>query len=230
MKTEEPKLVDSDNVMGDNYTHPAFGLISASRIQSNGTTLFDSNLKHNHYIEIEISGAILHRQKGYRYIHDKEKFIRVALSEAQWAAFVSSLNVGAGTPVTLRRVMGIERAELKPQPSREKFQAEFDEIQKEATGQLKNIIKNIKEFITNKKIPKKVGEELLYNLGIASGRAEDNAKFMSDCFTEDMEKTVNAGKAEIEAHALLMMGKLGVVSKEHKELPEGTKPIKMLEE
>jgi len=80
--------------------HPAYAQIGANRV-SGGAYLYGSDFKHQHYITIQIHDSELHRQLSGDRAHSKRRLIEIAMSEAQWATFVSSLNQGGGVQCTL---------------------------------------------------------------------------------------------------------------------------------
>lgn len=82
-------------------SHPAYGMILAARVQG-GARLAGSDFKHQSYIAIEVRHAHLSRSLSNDRWHGDKHIIRLSLSEAQWATFVSSMNVGFGVPCTLK--------------------------------------------------------------------------------------------------------------------------------
>src|SRR4051812_4593225 len=88
--------------------HPAWAMIGASRVQNGGpgATLFDSDIRHQHTVRVSISTASRRRDLNRDWLHAEREFVEVEMSEAQWASFVSSMNVGNGVPCTLRRCEG----------------------------------------------------------------------------------------------------------------------------
>jgi hypothetical protein len=76
-------------------THPAFGQIGASRV-SGHIQLYDSDFHHNAYMTISIRRSELHRSLNRDWHYGRDELIEVALSEAQWATFVSAPNIGSG--------------------------------------------------------------------------------------------------------------------------------------
>ena len=86
-------------------THPAFAQITASRV-SGHSILYGSDFDHNHYVTISISRSELCRNLSNDWYHSREELIEVALSEAQWATFVSSMNQGSGVACTLQHFNG----------------------------------------------------------------------------------------------------------------------------
>jgi hypothetical protein len=60
-------------------------MIGASRtsISNPGTTLFDSDIMHQHTVRVRISAASRKRDLDHDWIHSQKEYIEVELSEAQ---------------------------------------------------------------------------------------------------------------------------------------------------
>lgn len=85
--------------------HPAYATIAASRVSGSGTHLFDSDFRHQHHVEVTIRKADVSRSNiSTEHIMGHADLITVKLSEAQWATFVATPNVGTGVPCTLHHV------------------------------------------------------------------------------------------------------------------------------
>src|SRR5690606_8026331 len=98
----EAPTVTPHSMGGTKHEHPAFATIGASRI-SGHANLFGSNVGHNGFVKITINEGTMYRDGYSESIHGGGKsYAEVWLSEAQWVSFVSRMNVGSGTPCTLR--------------------------------------------------------------------------------------------------------------------------------
>ncbi|KKL96942.1 hypothetical protein LCGC14_1839510, partial [marine sediment metagenome] len=98
-ESQEPTIeVTKDDPINDTVErHPAYAQIGAMRVSgSHGAYLYGSDFRHQHYIMIQIHDSVLHRSLSGDRAHSGKRLIEVALSEAQWATFVSSLNQGSG--------------------------------------------------------------------------------------------------------------------------------------
>lgn len=84
-------------------SHPAFGLVKTSRVHTTGIRLFDSELEHQEYIEIGIYEAEMVMDREHptprRSSERRRPVVEFRLSQAQWAAMVSSFGVGDVCPV-----------------------------------------------------------------------------------------------------------------------------------
>jgi hypothetical protein len=93
--------------------HPSYGLVHISRVSSgtSATRLFGSPLAH-HYGTIRISigsAKWLHGLHHDRYFgSNRGEHVEIEMSAAQFADMITSLNIGGGTPCTIRRLAGAE--------------------------------------------------------------------------------------------------------------------------
>jgi len=125
------------NEYGDEV-HPAWGLIGASRVSSSppGASLFDSDLRHQHYVTVRIKAAKRRRDLHRDWIGGGKEYIEIAMSEAQWASFVSSMNTGDGVPCTVEH---INREDVPGFPS----ESRLGETMNEVRGAAKEAIEKV---------------------------------------------------------------------------------------
>jgi hypothetical protein len=203
---EEPTVVNNNNQMQETVsTHPAYAQISASRVQG-GTHLYDSDFHHQHYLTINIRKSELHRGLSRDWHFAREELIEVAMSEAQWATFVSSPNMGSGVPCTLTRHDGKMIPNLPPPPDCSiQFRKEMLESMARMQADLKEVAEGLNEAMGKKKV-----EELQKKLHWISDRMTGSTGFVADQFGEHIEKTVEKAKVEIGAHATAMIQRAGL--------------------
>jgi hypothetical protein len=213
---EEPVTKDSNSSVSDSVTtHPAYAQIRASRV-SGSTSLYDSDFRHQHYMTITISRSELHRGLNRDMHFSNEDLIEIALSEAQWATFVSSPNVGMGVPCTLERLDG------KPIPGLPDPQSRVDQFSEEVRVDLEQTIglmdKALKEL-------QGVGlSKTKYNLvaeAINSARRNlnSNLPFVADQFSEHMENVFEAAKQEIHGYMTNVIQRAGMSALKNGDLP-----------
>jgi hypothetical protein len=146
---------------GTAYTHPAFGQISASRV-TGSTTLFGSDFLHQHYVTIKVNRAELNRDLSRDWHFQREEIVEVALSEAQWATFVSSMNVGAGSQCTIQRVQGEQMPSIPVRVQEDEFKEELRSTVAGLTERIDATICQMKEGIgaslSGKKLREAVAE------------------------------------------------------------------------
>lgn len=167
---------------------PYMVTVKAARIQGN-KVLFDSEHRHQNYITLSINSATRERGLSHDWIHGHREIIQVAMSEAQWAAMISSLNFGSGVPATLQHMKGerIEQPEL-PEDKIEHFSNEMVEA-------ITDVIARIEELQKGKHT-----KATKFELGVIVSHLRSNIPFVADSFDKHMEERVEKAKTEIEAH------------------------------
>lgn len=198
---EEIKIEDEAAIGGESrkkLTHPAFAQISAHRV-SGHATLYGSDFHHQNHIRVSIARSELTRGLSTDWPHTGRELIEVSLSEAQWAHFVSSLNVGTGTQCTLSHVNREVVPGLPDPVSRtDQFGAEMHARQQRALASLALLSGAINEAgLSGKK-----AATLVNLVRRAAQDIDGNTKFVADMFGEHMEKVVQDAKAEVNAYAL----------------------------
>lgn len=188
------------------YTHPAYAQISASNVHG-GAYLYGSDFKHHNYVVIRIKRSEMNRSLSSDWPFAREELIEVAMSESQWATFVSSMNRGEGSQCTLQHYQG----EMVPQIPRiegkiAKFRAEGSEAADEAV----RAIKEFEQEIRDSKISQKQKDAWLRKLSFIEGRTTGNLRFVASQFGEHMEAVVNKAKTEISAFAHNMIMRTGL--------------------
>lgn len=203
----------SGNLSDDSkrYDHPAFGQIGASRVQ--GTrVLYGSDFLHQHFVTITISRSQLNRDLSRDWHFGGKELIEVHLSEAQWATFVSSMNVGSGVPCTIDHVLGEDMADL-PMPRRN-----VDVVDRELTETMDKMNEAI--AATYKAMESDIGQslsgakraKLLEHVHKLRRLVDDHLPFMAKSFRKSMENTVERGKIEVNAYAENLIVRSGLAA------------------
>jgi hypothetical protein len=195
--------VQQPTVNEDGYeSHPAWGMIGASRVSSSPpATLFDSDIKHQHFVTVRISAAERKRSLNRDWLHPQEQDIEVAMSEAQWASFVSSMNTGSGVPCTIEQ-RGRERMPAMPHEPR--LAESMDEVRNAGTKALAHI----REAFA--KVEEKPNKGNIKDLRHAIENAPANMGFAAESLSEHAENVVQKARADIEAMVLSKAAELGV--------------------
>lgn len=199
---------DDSALGGTVHKHPAFAQIGASRV-SGGASLYGSDFQHQNFVRIHISGSEMRRSLSNDWPFSRRTYIEVDLSEAQWASFVSSMNVGQGILCTLRYQGGEQIPELPPAASRR------DQFKDEAKATCKEAMKRIDELcaeISELKISQKAKDELVKRARRVSSTMTSSLPFVLDQFAEHMETTVEKAKIEINAYAVNTVMRAGIAS------------------
>lgn len=171
--------------------HPAFVNVGVSRVTSTpGAVLFDSDVRHQHYMVLEVHTADRQRMLKSDYIHPANLLMRVAMSQAQWAQLVSSPNSG-GTPATLEWT-----SEQGPVPGLP-FDSRLDLTAREAGDAAREVFVKVQEALDAYVERKTVGN--LRNLQSAVANAASNVQYAARRVTEHTEEVVAKARADIEA-------------------------------
>lgn len=186
--------------------HPAFGQITANRV-SGHTYLYGSDFDHNGYVTIRIKHSQQIRDLSHEWYYSGKDIVEVALSEAQWATFVSSMNAGDGTPCTVDRI-GNEAMPALPPPRESKLQ--YEKEAKEAAADAVAALERLRGKVEDMKIPARQKTELLSSIATARGALHSSIPFILSSFGEHAEKIVERAKVEVNAYATRTLMRLGL--------------------
>lgn len=195
---QEP-TVTKDTRGGTRANHPAYALIHASRVQGN-RTLVGTDFMHHSYITLSISRAELNRELSRDWMFPRTELLEVCLSEAQWAAFVSSLNVGNGVSCTLNHLDGQMVPGIPHRTQTTEFKSEVTETIKDAIARL--------DVVINSSIPKKHADELR----LVRQELVLNLPFVEDSFTKHVENTLEHAKTEVNAYVQAVVMRAGLAA------------------
>jgi hypothetical protein len=214
--------------------HESYAMLGFSRITSSPPQpLFGSSIKHSNLIQLTIKSAEKEREFQKDYIRGKENLIQVYMSSTQFAAAITSMNIGDGIPCTLSYVKGdkfnSETRQFRANPPEIDFkkqaQGEIEEDMNRLATQLSNLSNNAKSILEAKGNIKAADKEtLLKDIAMLIQEVKSNIPFIHQCFQKSIEKTVTEAKGEIDATFQSIREKLGDKAiQEHKlELPSIT--------
>jgi hypothetical protein len=191
--------------------HPSFGVIQISRV--NGTTnLFRSSLTHQSYIELRICRAsVMDVGGGHDPVMPEDQLITIKMSETQFARVITSMNMGAGCPVTLSRVSG-ERQPPAPQDDRKAFatKAHGNHVDRHR-DQLSGLADRLREKqIVRKRPTLKELDEWTQEMSVLAANFASNDAYYRERFQEDIEGIVDEARTELEVHAAATAVRLGM--------------------
>lgn len=202
--------------------HPAYGQIAVSRV-SGQRYLYGSDFQHGNYVVVRINESQLNRTLNRDWPFARKEIIEVALTEAQWATFVSSFNQGSGVQCTIERREG-GLVPGFPAPDRAgKFKVEVTEDFKKIRDELESLKKTVEENTVN--LSKKAAATLLDKVNQTLRTVSDSIPFAQHQFEEHMEDVKEKTKAEVHGYLSHQINRLGLEA-------IGTKPedILLLEE
>lgn len=203
-------------------THPAYAVIRANRV-SGSTNLFQSDFRHNAFISIQIAKAELVRDLSNDWVHDRAELVEVKLSEAQWASFVSSMNVGVGTPCTLSHL------NREPIPGIERPKNRHEQFKRESGTSVEAALKHMQELreaIVQSGLSQKKQGELLNHVMFAERGIGSSQDFIAKQFAEHIEATVEHAKAEVSGYVSGAIRQVGIEALASGQVP-GVQPLKL---
>jgi hypothetical protein len=192
-------------------THPSYGSIQVSRC-SGHTALFGSPFKHQHYISLSIGRSTRERSHGrdWHFGSNRGDLVEVALSEAQWAAMVSSVGMGGGTPCTLTCVGGRAQERCPEQEDVRRFHEDIEKSAQHAMKFMTVAMEKMQALVNDKTPTKEKRKEVLDALSTAQRKMSDAAPFMVKQLAEHMDTVVQAAKTEVEAYVLATIVESGI--------------------
>lgn len=203
-------------------THPSFGMIGLSHVQSTGTVLVGSEFKNQNFIALTIQRAENQRDLSREWWFVKERLIEIHMSEAQFVEFIARPNIGDGVPCTLYWLPGEGLVEPPPVPETEskKFRADMQADAERCTKELREAHAELVAAIDSGKIGKTQLREIAKKIEYAGYAVSSGIPFVQKSFDEKIEATVRHAAAEIEATVTNMAMRLGV--ERIKELSEAS--------
>lgn len=208
-KVTNPTITEETHKNSSNtyqqINHPSFAQIQVSRINGH-KVLYNSDFNSNNYIALRIRKSEMIRDLSHDWHHEREQYIEVAMSEAQWATLVSSLNSTA-IPCTLTYLMG-ECIDRLPEPTNRmnQFGSELSKHLGKAVEQLTEISKTISSL----GLSKVKTQSLLSMLSSTQANIMSNAQFVEKSFNEHMENQVEKAKCETNAYLYHVVQRAGL--------------------
>lgn len=183
--------------------HPSYGMVQFSRVTGGNCRLFGSALEgHNHRIELRIHEAEMridherHMERPYA----RAQIIEVALSAAQFAELLTTMNAGSGVPCTITRRMGVGAIEEPPAVAVESANVRPDFAAKMAALR-PNLRKRAEKIMAllPASLNKKTRREIEIGVERLAAQVSESATFALDQFQEAAERVTSSVKAEIDA-------------------------------
>jgi hypothetical protein len=183
-------------------THPSFGTMGFFRTQSSGRgpRLFQSHTDNSTFIHLVIKHAEVCHDLGRDWVHGNKTIVDVAISAAQFAELLTTMNIGEGIPCTITQLGGDS---IPPPPAKETVAAKvrnaFRKEVQDAMEGLEDKRKEIQEMLSKPSLNKADRELLSRKMNELVNLFSSHAPFMFDSFEEAVEKTVVGAKAEVDA-------------------------------
>lgn len=177
-------------------THPSFGQIRCSRV-SGRTALYGSDFVHDHYMTVAICPSETRRSLSHDWPYAKQPIIEIAMSESQWAQFISTPNSGQGTRCTITDLHGKPVPQI-PEPKRRDAQFRAEMVGKVHRAQRE--IAALRTEVEGLKISGAAKKTLTDRIWQAEMATSSSIEFVQKSFDEHIERTVDQAKTEVEAY------------------------------
>lgn len=200
---KEGDYIISEDALGTSYKHPSFGMLSFNRTHGGHSNLFGSSIQHNDTIHMVLREGVVTRGLNDDWYVGEDEILEVEMSQSQFAELITSMNVGTGTPCTIKYLRGKGRInEADFINKRQQITNEFKESMNERMSDAKEFYDEVKELFTTKKsIGKGDRVMILRRLANVTQGMESSSKFIFDQFQNQIDKTITEAKGEIEAFA-----------------------------
>lgn len=213
--TFDPKLPYTCAVSKGTRTeqHESFGLIQFLRTQ--GTQrLFGSAIDNQTYITLRITQAERGHEHSREWYYPRRELIEVSLSSAQFAELITSLNIGAGVPCTIYRVLGTK---MEPLPLEHKTEAQltqegFEVSTSQLAASLHALAKGVRSTLEKKNLTVADRKDIINRIDRIVMEVESNLPHILSSFQESVEKGVSHAKAEVESFLTFGLQAMGISS------------------
>jgi len=191
---------------------PYMGQIQANRISGGNINLYGSNIQHHEVISITINASQTYRDYNQDYFTPLETKVEVWLSPAQWAELLTRMNVGGGTPCTIRYdETGHHLIKDVPPPPPIEFNDYGPQVIKETQQKINEVLEKLQALADKGKANKTELNALAFNLRNTCGNLKGNFNHIIKCIQERGDKIAITVKQEIaaiiESHGLRYVGK-----------------------
>lgn len=206
---EVPTIEQGDGLHTDTVErHPSYAQIGASRVTGE-INLYGSDFTHHSYVSIRISKSELHRNLSHDWPFARGEYIEVSLSEAQWARFVSAMNVGEGVQCTVSAKDGLSLPQIPEPPRRvEQFTSEVDRDLEKAVAALKTL----RAKVGSQKLSLAAKNDLVGHVDKALRELTSGLPFVATSFAEHVERTTEKAKIEVSAYVQNTIVRAGLAS------------------
>jgi hypothetical protein len=186
--------------------HPAWVVVGAYRgsVSPPGAVLFDSDIRHQHVITVQVSEAHRKRDLNRDWIGGGKRIIEFTMSEAQWASFVSSMNSGTGVPATLGFRDSADDPHVPGMPFDPRLAHSMDEVRNATTKAQEDVRRAFDAYSERKTVGN------LRHLEAMIDNLPANLAFAAESLSEHAENVVQRAKADIEAFVINKAEQLGI--------------------
>ena len=182
--------------------HDSWGMVGIYHQHHGGRELFGSDVTNYNTICLKIKTALCSRDLGRDWITGDKTLIEISLSANQFADLLTNTNMGDGVPCTIEYTIDKGMIGYKPQkPKLEIIEEERDELAEKTVSDLESSIAMVKELITNKKLSKSAGQELLFKMsGVYSSLVGGSKEFFKKQARQEVNDMVVEAKRQVQSY------------------------------
>lgn len=217
---------------GKKESHDSYGMLQISRVShGKDTVLYGSSIPHSETIRLSIHPGVVERSISTDWYFTRgREHIEIEMSQSQFAEAITSLNMGSGVPVTIKTLHGeyIENPQFKNK--RIQFEEEFKQRMMNLEEKMSQLTENTEDLLRNKKsINKGDRESILREIQNMQLELSSNIPYISAMYNEQLDKTTQEAKAEVEAFTLNKVNQLGLDKLEELKALSNLEPINQIE-
>ena len=136
-------------IADDRETHPSYGMLGFSRIaKCEGTPLFGTSMQHSNTIVLRLKAASRRRDLNNDWYFGGKELFEVEMSYSQFAELITSIGVGDGVPVTIRRINGQTMPSTPFEDKGELHIREFEQHLKDTYEDVRALIRNVSDIFS----------------------------------------------------------------------------------
>jgi len=198
--------------------HPAFGLLSLSRVNMSGVDqrvrLFGTPLEwHPHFIRLEIKRGYRVHRLGQDSFQDCGEVVSAYMSSSQLMDAFTSMNYGVGVPITLDFVAGegpIPGIKQDEDVEMARIAKGYEDDVKERGEQLHAIVGELDMLLSKKSLNRDDKEKIRGAVHRAARVFDDSAPFVLKQFRKAARRLATAAKREVDDFLTTVVRKTGL--------------------
>lgn len=145
--------------------HESWGMIGAYKCEGECDTFFQSDIPCHNYIKLVIKTAKKQRGLSKDWVHGERIVCEVKLTPNQWVEMLTNMNYCDGVPCTFTYTEKLGSIDFKPEGNRlDLLIQESDQTVDLGKEKLESAIDKIISLVNEKKITRKLADELLPDL------------------------------------------------------------------
>lgn len=200
--------------MSKDKEHPSFGSLSWARVSSNGhKDFYMSSVRPMNFISVKLTPS-RQVQDGAttRAFSMGAPIFEVVMTEAQFAAFITTPNMGNGTPCTINYMQGEKVAPVPPDEQDQQYKKALQGTASNAAKNLDVALSKLDEILSGKSIRKGDLKDLKDEIQRSRANIGSTLPHILMLFDEHMERVREEAQATFEGAVKQRLVELGIGS------------------